>query len=145
MFSRLDRQREREIVASMLNDVRIDNEQISQAIDGNIILVDALNRLLNLINNVTGDPQVRRELFLHSVVYTYWYIRVDFSNLTMSQLSSSGNLFRVRDKQVRDAMLAYKRGLETYQHQDTELKHYFHVQEESQKQVFNLGNTFCFI
>ena len=145
MFSRLDRQREREIVASMLNDVRIDNEQISQAIDGNIILVDALNRLLNLINNVTEDPQVRRELFLHSVVYTYWYIRVEFSNLTMSQLSSGGNLFRVRDKQVRDAMLAYKRGLETYQHQDTELKHYFHVQEESQKQIFNLGNTFCFI
>jgi hypothetical protein len=136
---RQDRQREREIVASMLNDVHIDNEQIIQAIDGNIILVDALNRLLNLINNVTDDPQVRRDLFLHSVVYTYWYLRVDFSNLTMSQLSSGGNLFLVRDKQVRDAMLAYKRGLEAYRHQDTEMKHYFHVQEESQKQIFNLA------
>lgn len=136
---RLDREREREIVASMLNDVRIDHEQVIRAIDGNQILVDALNRLLKLVENLSDDPQYRRDVFLHSVVYTYWYLRADFTNLTMSQLSSGGNLFLVRDKQVRDAMLDYRRGLEAYRHQDNELKHYFHVQEESQKKIFNLS------
>ena len=57
----------------------------------------------------------------------------------MSQLKSSGGLLLIRDKQVRDAMLKYEQGLEACKHQYTEMTTYFHVIEETQKRLFDLG------
>ena len=136
---RLDRQKEREIVAPLLNDISTDRELIKQSIDGNEILLDALGDLLMKVAEPADDRQFRRELFIRSVIHTYWYMRVDFPDLTISQLSTGNNLFLIRDKPVRDSILAYKRGLDAYRHVDKELMHYFHVQEQSQKLIFNLA------
>ena len=136
---RLEREQEREILQSMLNEIRVDRGQIVQAINDNSNLIDAINRLLLMVSEPSDDPEMQREMYLHSVIYTYWYRRVDFPNLTISQLSSGNNLFLIRNKQVRDAILDYKRGLDAYRHVDLELKHYFHVQEASQNKIFNLA------
>ena len=68
------------------------------------------------------------------MVYTYWYLTAEFSELTMTQLKSSGSLLLIRDEEVRNAMLMYEQAMDESEYQFDEMKHYFHVQEESQKQ-----------
>jgi hypothetical protein len=41
------------------------------------------------------------------MVYTYWYLTAEFSELAMTQLKSSGSLLLIRDEEVRNAMLMY--------------------------------------
>jgi hypothetical protein len=134
---RLDRLQEREYLNSMLNDLQVDADRIEDAVSGNAILLDGLDRLLGMLADPSQDPMHQRQVFMHALVYTYWYLRVDFSELTMSQMKSSGNLLLIRDKEVRDAMLTYEQGLEACKHQYMEMTHYFHVIEETQKRLFN--------
>ena len=60
-------------------------------------------------------------MFIHSAAYTYWYMRVEFSELTMSQLKSSGGLRLIEDPEVRRAMLKYEQGLATCKYIYTEI------------------------
>lgn len=137
--NRLDRIREHKYMASMLDDLRDDIREIDSTVSGNAILLDGLNRLLGLLKQDRDDEDYARELFKHSLVYTYWYLRADFPELTLAQLKSSGDLMLIQNEQVRDAMLTYERGLEDCDHNYTEMTTYFHVQEESQKDLFNLS------
>ena len=140
--NRLDRLQEQEYLISMLNDLAVDRQRIDEAVTGNALLLDGLERLLQLLggpnDEFRSDPARVREAFMHALVYTYWYMRVDFSELTMSQLKSSGSLLLITNKQVRDAMITYEQGLEACRHQDDEMQHYFHVVEENQKRLFNM-------
>ena len=77
-------------------------------------------------------------MFIHALVYTYWYLTPDFSELTMTQLKSSGNLLLIRDKDIRDAMLRYEQAIEKSRFQYDEMRNYFHVIESTQKELFNL-------
>lgn len=135
---RLAQKQEIVYLESMLADLHEDGERIDRAIKGNDILLDGLDRLLELLSEPNQDPVYLRQLFLHALVYTYWYLQAEFSELTMTQLKSSGGLFLIRDKDVRDAMLTYEQGLESCKHQYREMTNYFHVVEASQKQLFNL-------
>jgi len=140
--SRLDRVQEREYLTSMLEDLAVDARRIDQAVAGNTILLAGLDDLLALLSEpaerVFADPGRQRNLYLHALVRTYWYLRADFSELTMAQLKSSGGLLLITDKSVRDAMLTYQQGLEVCKHQYSEMTNYFHVVEETQKGIFNL-------
>jgi len=136
---RLERRIEREYIASMLGDVREDRRRIEAAAEGNIVLLNGLDSMLGLLVEMSDDEDQLRELFKHSVVRTYWYMRVDFSESTMSQLKSSGGLRLISDKVVRDAMLVYEKGLEDCKHQYEEMVHYFHTIESTQKQIFDLS------
>lgn len=139
---RLDRRQERESLASMLNDLAVDAARIDDAVAGNEVLLEGLDDLLGLLalppDALIADPERLRSLFIHALVRSYWYLRVDFSELTMSQLKSSGGLLLIRDKDVRDAMLNYQQGLEACKFQYDEMTAYFHVVEASQKQLLNL-------
>jgi hypothetical protein len=134
---RLDRKLEREYMASMANDLRLDIDSIETTTAGNEILLAGLDRLLDLVANEEEGADYERQLFLHSLVYTYWYLTAEFSELTMTQLKSSGSLLLIRDEEVRNAMLMYEQAMDESEYQFDEMKHYFHVQEESQKQLFN--------
>lgn len=136
---RLERKVEYEYITSMLADLREDSRRIDDATEGNVILLNGLDSMLGLLSEMSDDEAQLRELFKHSVVHTYWYLRVDFSESTMSQLKSSGGLRLINDKVVREAMLTYDKGLEDCKHQYEEIVHYFHVNEETQKQIFDLS------
>jgi hypothetical protein len=136
---RLDRELEREYLVSMLSDLREDRREIEDAIAGNSIMLAGMNDLLTMLSTPQPDLDFQRKLLVQSAVRTYWYITVEFSGLTMSQLKSSGGLRLIRDKQVTDAMLKYEQGVEQCRHQSEELRNYFHTQEASQKLIFNLA------
>ncbi len=136
---RLDRRREREYLDSMLADLREDLGTIDTAIRGNAHLANGVGDLVQLLDQPLDRPEVQRQIFLHSVVYTYWYIRVDFSELTMAQLKSSGGLRLIEDTDVRRAMLEYEQGLSFCKFQYTQIEYYFHTYEKSQKQLLNMS------
>lgn len=139
---RLDRVQEREYLASMLDDLAVDARRIDEAVAGNSILLAGLDDLLGLLNEpverLHGDLRLQRSLYLHALVRTYWYLRADFSELTMAQLKSSGGLMLITDRSVRDAMLAYQQGLEVCKYQYSEMTNYFHVMEATQKGLYDL-------
>lgn len=135
---RLDRKRERELLGSMLTDLREDLRTIDSAVRGNHFLVDRIGDLLETLREPLDQPDSRRRMFIQSVAYTYWYIRPEFSELTMSQLKSSGSLRLIEDAEVRRAMLKYEQGLAFCKYQYSEIQNYFHAYETSQKQVLNM-------
>lgn len=63
---------------------------------------------------------------------------MEFSQLTMAQLQYSGGMRLITDAQVREAMIAYERGLETARQQSRDVMTYFHELEESHKRLFDL-------
>jgi hypothetical protein len=135
---RLDRLREREYMASMRVDLASDLRAMNRAIEGNKVLLGHLAHLLDLLGDPVDDPAWQRAFFIHSVAYTYWYLNVEFSDLTLSQLRYSGDMALIRDGQVRDAMLNYQTGMEACQRMYSELAGYFHVHEARQKELIDL-------
>jgi len=135
---RLDRIQERTYLSSMLTDLREDVREIDAAVDGNVILLSGIDELLTLLGEPRQDQGLQRDLFIHSVVYTYWYLEAAFSELTMSQLKYSGDLQLIRDHQVVEGMLRYEQGLADCRHQYSEMVNYFHVAEATQKRFLDL-------
>lgn len=135
---RLDRQTEREYLVSMKRDLAEDTRQLREAIEGNSSLLVGLNDTLKLLAEPRDDDSWRRDLYMHGIKYTYWFVVMEFSRLTMAQLQYSGGLRLIRDAQVREAMIAYEQGLETAQQQGRDVMTYFHELEESHKRVFDL-------
>lgn len=135
---RLDRIQERAYLQSMLTDLREDVREIDAAVDGNVILLGGLDDLLTLLGEPREDPGLPRKIFIHSVVYTYWYLEAAFSELTMTQLKYSGDLQLIRDPQVVEGMLRYEQAVAYCRHQYEEMINYFHVAEATQKRFPDL-------
>jgi hypothetical protein len=134
----LDRQTETEYLVSMQRDLAEDTRELREAIAGNAHLLDGLNDTLRLITSPRDDDTWGRALYTHGIKYTYWFVVMEFSRLTMAQLQYSGGMRLIRDAQVREAMIAYEQGLETTQQQTRDVMTYFHIVEESHKALFDL-------
>jgi hypothetical protein len=135
---RLDRKKEREYLAAMLSDLREDVVAMDAAVRGNGILLAGIGDLLELLSEPLDESAAQRKMFLHSLVHTYWYLRVDFSELAMFQLKNSGDLLLIQNPDVRRAMLKYDQGLTACKHQYTLIRHYFHAYEATQTQLLNM-------
>ena len=135
---RLDRQTEGEYLISMKRDLTEDVRELRAAIDGNAHLLVGLNKTLQLLAEPHDDDAWRRALYTHGVKYTYWFVVVEFSRLTMSQLQYSGGMRLIRAAPVREAMISYEQGLETALQQGRDVMTYFHELEESHKALFDL-------
>ena len=135
---RIEKQTESDYLVSMKRDLTEDVHELRVAIDGNNHLLAGLNRTLELLANPRDDDAWRRELYSHSIKYTYWFMVMEFSRLTMAELQYSGGLRLIRDGRVREAMIAYEQGLETTLKQHQDIMTYFHELEESNKALFNL-------
>lgn len=136
---RLDRKKELEYLGSMISDLKADARSIDWAVQGNTHLISELNELLSLLSQPREDSAYQRDVFIRQLVYSYWYLTTEFSELTMSQLKSSADLRLIRDQDVRNAMLNYEQGLDRCRLLYAMLEGYWHVLEASQKRVFNLG------
>ena len=135
---RLDRQTEREYLVSMKRDLAEDTRELVEAIDGNVSLLVGLDDTLRLLADPRDEDDWRRDLYIHGLKYTYWFVVMEFSQLTMAQLQYSGGMRLITDAQVREAMVAYEQGLETARQQGRDVMTYFHELEESHKRLFDL-------
>jgi hypothetical protein len=135
---RLDRQTESEYLVSMHRDLTKDIRELRAAIKGNESLLAGLNDTLLLLAEPRDDDAWRRDLYIHGLKYTYWFIVAEFSRLTMAQLQYSGGMRLITNTQLRESMIAYEQGLETAQLQSRDVMTYFHELEESHKRLFDL-------
>jgi len=135
---RLDRKTESEYLLSMQRDLAEDTRELREAIKGNAHLLAGLDDTLHLLAEPRDDDAWRRDLYIHGIKYTYWFVLMEFSRLTMAQLQYSGGMRLISDTRVREAMIAYEQGLETTQQQGRDVMTYFHELEESTKALFDL-------
>ncbi len=103
---RLDRRSEREYLLSMMRDLTEDTRELRTAIRSNASLIDGQNEMLRLLAEPLDDDDWRRNIYLHGLKYSYWYVIMEFSRLTMAQLQYSGDMRLITDAQVREAMVA---------------------------------------
>lgn len=76
---RLDRQTEREYLVSMQRDLAEDTREFRATIMGNTSLLDGLNETLTLLAEPRDDEDWRRDLYLHGLKHTYWFVVMEFS------------------------------------------------------------------
>ena len=112
--------------------------RIDKAIVGNNSILNGQDSLLKIISDRQKGIYDDRKLFLYSVKYTYWYPLVEFSELAISQLKFADGLQLIKDQETVNSILQYDEGISSCKKMYLELERYFHVQEESQKQIFNL-------
>jgi len=135
--ARLDRQQEHAFLTSLHQDLQEDVADLTFAIEGNAQLIAGVANLLDLLAQPGDDEAYQRNLYLHTLKYGYWFMTMEFSDVTMAQLKYGGGLRLIADQQIRLAMLGYEKGIETLQVQYEQLSTYFHTFEASQKALFN--------
>jgi len=136
---RIDHNEEMRLLNNYINDLETDISRINEAVEGDKILLAGQDTLLSLIANHKQSEFNDRKLLLYSVKYTYWYLTAEFSELAISQLKYSDGLQLIEDNEILNAILHYDEGISSCKKVYLELERYFHVQEESQKEIFNLS------
>jgi hypothetical protein len=71
-------------------------------------------------------------------MYTYWYMPIQFSELTLSQLKYNGGFRLIKKREVANGILQYDQGLDACKYNYDLLLHYFHVFEATNKELFNM-------
>jgi len=136
---RIDHNEEMRLLNNYINDLETDISRINEAVEGDKILLAGQDTLLSLIANHKQSEFNDRKLLLYTVKYTYWYLTAEFSELAISQLKYSDGLQLIEDNEILNAILHYDEGISSCKKVYLELERYFHVQEESQKEIFNLS------
>ena len=136
---RIDHEEEMRLLNNYINDLETDILRINEAVEGDKIILAGQDTLLSLIANHQQSEFNDRKLLLYTVKYTYWYLTAEFSELAISQLKYSDGLQLIEDNEILNAILHYDEGISSCKKVYLELERYFHVQEESQKEIFNLS------
>ena len=135
---KIERDRELVYMKNMLEDLKKDTASINVAVKGNRFFVAGIDTLLNLLLNPKTDTMYQRKLFITSLVNTYYYMPIQFSELTMSQLKYSGNFRLIRKHNVANALLQYEQGVNACKTNYALLPNYFHIYESTNKELFNM-------
>lgn len=135
---KIERDREVVYMKNMLEDLKKDTASINVAVIGNRFFVDGIDTLLNLLSNPQNDTVYQRKLYLSSLINTYYYMPIQFSELTMSQLKYSGNFRLIRKHNVANALLQYEQGVNACKTNYELLPNYFHIYETTNKELFNM-------
>ncbi len=80
----IERHREKEYMQLMVEDLKKDTANINTMVAGNRILITGLDSLLDLLSNPQPGQDYQRKIFTFSLKYTYWYMPIQFSELTLS-------------------------------------------------------------
>jgi len=134
----VERHQEKEYMQLMVEDLKKDTANINTMVTGNRILIMGLDSLLDLLSGPQQDKSIQRQTFIYSLKYTYWYMPIQFSELTLTQLKSSGGLRLIKDKKITNAILQYDQGLDACKYNYDLLLQYFHTFEASNKDLFNM-------
>ena len=101
----VERHREKEYMRLMVEDLKKDTANINTMVNGNRILIMGLDSLLDLLSGPQQDKSIQRRTFIYSLKYTYWYMPIQFSELTLTQLKSSGGFRLIKDKKITSTIL----------------------------------------
>ena len=134
---KIEKDREKQYMQSMLKDLEKDTISINSAIAGNKSLLKGLDTLMKLLSFPDIEKVNKRDLFLYNLKYTYWFFTVEFSELTLSQLKNSGGYRLIKNKNVAEGIADYAQGLEFCRYEFSEFNQYYHKYEETQKKIFN--------
>ncbi|HLX92038.1 MAG TPA: hypothetical protein VKR32_10170 [Puia sp.] len=133
-----DHSKEKEYMASMIEDLKKDTANINTEVRGNRLLLAGLDSLLDLLSRPKNDTIYQRKLFISSLVNTYWNMPVEFSDLTISQLKYSGNFRLIENHEVAMSILQYEQGVDACKNNYELLLTYTHVYEATNKELFNM-------
>jgi hypothetical protein len=134
----VERHQEKEYMRLLVEDLKKDTANINTMVNGNVILIKGLDTLLDLVSGSKLDPSVQRRTFIYALKYTYWYMPIQFSELTLTQLKSSGGFRLIKDKKITSAILQYGQGLDACKYNFDLLLHYYHTVEATNKELFNM-------
>ena len=134
----VERHREKEYMRLMVDDLEKDTANINTMVAGNRILIMGLDSLLDLLSGPQQDRSIQRRTFIYSLKYTYWYMPIQFSELTLTQLKSSGGFRLIKDKKITSAILQYDQGLDACKYNYDLLLQYYHTFEATNKDIFNM-------
>lgn len=137
--NRIEREQEKHHLISIQGDIQDDIANIENALAGNEILSSGIDTLLEMLAAPSLEKGQRRMLYLFSVKYTYWYLTVEFSELTLSQIKNSGSFQLIEDEAIAKAILQYDHGIEICKQEYSEQIVYYHQLENTQKKLFNLS------
>ena len=135
----IERHREKEYMQLMTEDLKKDTANINTMVTGNRILIGGLDSLLNLLSTPQPGPAYQRKLFTYSLKYTYWYMPIQFSELTLSQLKYNGGFRLIKKRNVATGILQYDQGLDACKYNYDLLLHYYHTFENTNKELFNMS------
>ena len=136
---RKERQRERQILVALTHELDEDIAEIDDVVKGNTQLLEELDELLTLIASAPSDIRQQRNLYILSVKSTYWYLKVEFSNSTLAQLKLSGDFSLIQDPAMVEKIHNYDQAVTACEFVYHMLTGYFHVLEDSQKDLLNLA------
>jgi len=134
----VERHQEKEYMRLMVEDLKKDTANINTMVTGNRILIKGLDSLLDLLSGPQQDQSIQRRTFIYSLKYTYWYMPIQFSELTITQLKSSGGFRLIKDKNITSAILQYDQGLDACKYNYDLLLQYYHTFETTNKDLFNM-------
>jgi hypothetical protein len=134
-----DRLKEAEYLTALLEDLSKDVDQLQYSLSTNDEILDGLNNVLSMLSNPKEDRDSQRKLFLNKIKYTYWYAVMEFNDVTLTQLQSTGDFGLVTSNVVSTAITNYIKGVEDCNYMKEEVQKNFHVMETSQKKLFNLS------
>lgn len=135
---KIERDREEIYLGNMLDDLKKDTANINAAVKGNRIFINGLDTLLDLLSNPQKDSVYQRKLFITSMIYTYFYMPIQFSELTISQLKYGGNFRLIKDHDVANGILQYDQGVNVCKYNYDLLLNYYHIYEATNKELFNM-------
>jgi hypothetical protein len=136
---KIEKNREKQYAHSMINDLQKDTASLNAAINGNQTLLTGLDTLLSWLANHGNDEFYKKKIYLYSVKYTYYFMIMEFSEITLSQLKNSGGFRLIADKDVSSGILQYAQGLDVCKRYYADHFSYFHVHEATQKEIFDLS------
>lgn len=134
----VERHQENEFMRLMVEDLKKDTANINTMVAGNRRIIMGLDSLLDLLSGPQRDQSFPRKIFIYSLKYTYWYMPIQFSELTITQLKSSGGFRLIKDKKITSAILEYDQGLVACKYNFDLLLHYYHTFETTNKDLFNM-------
>jgi len=134
----VERHQEKEYMRLMVEDLKKDTANINTMVSGNGILIMGLDSLLDLLSGPQQDQSIQRRTFIYSLKYTYWYMPIQFSELALTQLKSSGGFRLIKDKKITSAILQYDQGLDACKYNYDLLLQYYHTFEATNKDLFNM-------
>ncbi len=135
---KIEKDKEKQFMQSMLKDLAKDTVSLNKAISGNTALLKGIDTLLTLIAAPLKENSANEELYLYSLKYTYWYFKPQFSELTLSQLKNSGGYRLIKNNKVAEGIADYALGVEACRNQEASVFQYFHVYENTQKDIINM-------
>lgn len=136
---KIEKDRELVYMKNLLDDLKKDTANINNAVKGNRFFVTGLDTLLDLLSIPQNDTTYQRKLFICSMINTYYYMPLQFSELTLTQLKYSGNFRLIRKHEVAKAILQYEQGVNACKENYALLPNYFHIYETTNKELFTMS------